>query len=262
MRMADLTTPLRTALAGLADLFLPDVCAACGGADVSSGALCTDCNVKLLSLVALPYCQRCGTTLGPNVPPYEDGCAACPTVLPRFARVLRLGPYADPLRGAIRELKYHRHYGLRGRLARLLAQGVAAATDAEAFDLVLPVPMHWRRRLLRGTNHAAVLAATVARELAIPLGGELVRVRNTPPQIRLSRTQRIKNMRGAFSVVDRPSVEGARILLIDDVTTTGATANEAARTLLRAGASAVSLAVIAKAEPPTAYGQHWSVSAK
>jgi len=250
---------VRDVLTGLADLFLPDVCSGCGSADVSTGGLCEACNVKLLSLVSLPYCPHCGSTLGPNVPVYEDGCGGCPTVLPRFERVFRLGPYADPLRAAIRDMKYRRFFGLRRRFGFMLAEAIRAAEQrgAASFDVIIPVPMHWQRRIARGQDHAALLAATIARDLRVPLGRELLRVRNTPPQINLSRTARAANVRGAFAVADKRSIAAARVLLVDDVTTTGATANEAARTLLAAGAATVSLAVIAKAEPPTAYAGHW-----
>ena len=93
--------------------------------------------------------------------------------------------------------------------------------------------------------------------LGLPVGDELVRVRNTPPQVNLSRTGRMANVRDAFAVRHAAGVRGANVVLTDDVTTTGATANEAARTLLRAGANDVTLAVLAKAEPPRAYAGHW-----
>ena len=249
---------MRLGAAGLADLFLPDVCAACGAEDAAEAGLCATCNVKLLSLVSLPYCPRCGATIGPNIPIYEDGCAACDTTLPRFARVVRLGPYGDPLRGIVRDLKYRRWGGLCGRLGRLLAEAVAATCRDESFDLAMPVPMHWRRRLSRGHDHARLLGRAVADKLDLPLGNELIRVRHTPPQVGLPRSQRAQNVRGAFAVSHRAAIEGAKILLVDDVTTTGATANEATRALLAAGALRVVLAVVTKTEPPTAYAQHWA----
>jgi ComF family protein len=245
--------------ASLVDLVLPESCAACGG-DVADGSLCRDCNVRLLGLVALPYCPRCGSTLGPNIPARDDGCRACPDTLPRFTQVIRLGPYADPLRSAIRDLKYRRQEVLRRRLGKLLAEAVAGKASERPFDLAMAVPMHWRRRLGRPYDHARVLAGVVADALGLPLGNELVRVRHTPPQVHLTRSRRIENVRGAFGLSGGkgPStLRGAHVLLIDDVTTTGATANEAARTLLEGGASAVTVAVIAKSEPPTAYAEHW-----
>jgi len=256
MAIGSIWTGIRTSAAGLADLLLPEVCNGCGGADVSADALCTECNIRLLELVSLPYCPRCGSTLGPNVPVREDGCAGCPTVLPPLGRVFRLGPYADPLRRAIHGMKYHRRFALRRRLAELLAGAVQAA-GSDSFDVVVPVPMHWWRRLRRGVDHAGQLANDLARGLDLPAAPLLRRIRNTPLQTNLSRTQRLRNVKGAFQVADRPAAEGANVLLVDDVTTTGATAGEAARTLRAGGASRVSLAVIAKSEAPTAYASHW-----
>lgn len=247
---------LRATGAGAVDLLLPVTCAACGADDPAAGGLCEACNVRLLSLVALPYCPRCGSTVGPNIPVREDGCAGCPSTLGRFVRVIRLGPYAPPLNTVIRELKYRRREVMRRRTATLLGEAVLTVCDDERFDVVTPVPMHWRRRIARGCDHARTLAERVARRIGVPAGRELVRVRHTPPQVRLPRSRRIANVRGAFDARGA-GVEGANVLLVDDVTTTGATANEAARTLLKAGALRVTLAVIAKSEPPTAYSGHW-----
>ena len=119
--------------------------------------------------------------------------------------------------------------------------------------MVAPVPMHWVRRLGRGWNHSSGLARRVARRLKLPMDDELVRTRNTPPQVGLPASQRAGNVRGAFAVPRPKEVAGANVLLVDDVMTTGATANEAARTLRRAGAERVIVAVVARAEPPTAY---------
>ena len=247
---------VRTGLGALLDLVLPTTCSACGADDVSTGGLCDACNVALLSLAALNYCPRCGATIGPNIPVRDDGCSACPAPLPRFASVTRLGPYAFPLRRVVQNLKYHRIETMCPRLGRMLAHALQARCDQDAFDLVMPVPMHWRRRLARGCDHARTLARAVGRRLDLPVGDELVRIRHTPPQVHLPRTRRIENVRGAFAATRPEDLAGARILLIDDVTTTGATANEAARTILRAGASSVHLAVVAKAEPPRAYTDH------
>ncbi len=244
---------VKNCVAGLADLAIPDVCAACSRGDAQANHLCSECNIKLLSLVSLDYCRRCGSSLGQNVPDRPDGCWACPTELPRFGRVIRLAPYAQPLSGLIRQFKYHRGDVIAARLAVLLAEAVAARAD-EPFDLVTPVPMHWWRRMRRGFDHASNLARSLGRQLDLPVGGELIRIRNTPPQIHLSRTKRIANVRGAFKVACPAVIEGAKVLLVDDVTTTGATASEAARTLLAGGASQVTLAVLAKSEPPVAYG--------
>jgi len=241
--------------AGLADLLLPAVCGACGSGEVAADGLCQRCGRELLSMVALPYCPRCAATIGPNVPVRQDGCAACPTVLGRFAEVIRLGPYGPPLRSMIQQLKYHRQEVMLRRLGDLLCQAVAARADVETLDVVMPVPMHWRRRLARRYDHARAIAAELAGRLGLPLGDELVRAKYTPPQVQLPRTRRVEVIRGAFALRSNVAVRGAHVLLVDDVTTTGATASEAARTLLSGQASKVTLAVMAKAEPPTAYSK-------
>jgi len=246
---------VRALAGGLAELVLPEACAACEDPRIATGGLCGQCNLDLLGLVSLAYCPRCGATLGPNVPARDDGCWACPNPLPRFWRVVRLGPYARPLRSIIRNLKYFRSEAMLRRVGAMLGQALRATRDGEEFDVVLPVPMHWRRRLARGCDHARILARAVARELRAPVGDELVRVRNTPPQTHLSRTRRIENVRLAFALRPRSDLGGANVLLVDDVTTTGATASEAARTILGGRALHVTLAVIAKSESPRAYTQ-------
>ena len=185
---------------GIADLMLPDSCAACGAGEVADHGLCLNCHLKLLSLVALPYCRRCGASLGPAVPERDDGCRACPVTLPRFSQVIRLGSYADPLRAVCRDLKYRHQETLRRRLGRLLAEAVSARLADRMPEVVLAVPMHWRRRLGRPCDHARLLAGVLADCLHLPLGYELVRLRNTPPQVHLSRTKRIENVRGAFGL--------------------------------------------------------------
>jgi ComF family protein len=243
---------------GLGALVFPPACLACDADTDGQDVLCNACSVDLLQLAALPYCPRCGSSVGPNVPIRQDGCAGCPSVLPRFARVHRLGPYQSPIRRGVLQLKYRRDGSITRRFARLLAQRVATDRDGEdaRLDVILPVPMHYGRQFVRGGDHSQRIAATLSRELDVPPGDDLVRVKDTPPQVHLPRTRRIENVRDAFAVRPGGDVDGATVLLVDDVTTTGATANEATRALLAAGAQRVELAVLAKAEPPTAYGAY------
>lgn len=237
---------------GLLDLVLPTVCPGCSARTAGGDAFCEPCAADLLQYVSMPYCPRCGSTIGPNLPTDIESCLACPQPLPRFARVVRLGPYAGPLRTFVRSLKYRRRQSGLGPVSRMLAEAVGARLEPPV-EAVVPVPAHWRRRLERGHDHSRTLAASIARRLSVPLGDDLVRSRSTPPQAHLSRTQRFRNVRGCFAVRRGSQLGGAHLLLVDDVTTTGATASEAARTLLRAGAERVSLAVVAKAEPKRAY---------
>jgi len=254
------TRRLRAGLDDLLDLLLPACCPGCGGHEFEPGGLCEPCSIRLLTLAAVTHCPRCGASLGPNIPPRPDGCRDCQATLPRFAQVVRLGPYADPLRRIVRELKYRRHEAMLSRLGAMLAAAVETRCADEEFDLLVPVPSHWLRRLARGADHTLSIARELGRRLRLPVAGELSRVRHTAPQVNLSRAARIRNVRGAFAARDRRALAGTNVLLVDDVTTTGATADEAAATLLHAGASRVTLAVVAKSEPQRAYLQHLAPS--
>ncbi|MDY7009915.1 MAG: ComF family protein [Planctomycetota bacterium] len=236
-------------------LLWPDACAGCGcGDDVREG-FCVSCIRELLSLAAMNYCPRCGATVGPGLRADEDGCHACPPVMPRFKQLVRISPYAAALRRAIISMKYRRRSNTAVHVGKLLAEAVSARCDVASIDVALAVPMHWLRRLRRGWNHSTVLAEGVADRLGLPVGDELIRIRNTLPQVRLPASRRRANVSGAFAVTRPKNLQGAHVLLIDDVLTTGATANEASRTLLAAGAERVTVAVLAKSEPPTAYAQ-------
>ena len=257
LRAAPFGQGLGSVLGGLADLIFPGVCRSCGCADAASAGLCAACHHRLVGLLSLDYCPRCGASSGLNIPHNKGGCIYCGPVLPRFAGVVRLGPYSSPLRSMVGQLKYHRMELAREHISALLATAFRRRTDPASFDVAVPVAMHWRRRLARGYDHARMLARSLARRLRLPMLPALTRTRLTVPQVGLSRTRRKANVRGAFAVRRGVKLDGANVLLVDDVTTTGATANEAARTLLASGANRVTLAVIAKAEPPTAYTPHW-----
>jgi ComF family protein len=130
-----------------------------------------------------------------------------------------------------------------------LATSVADAFPAGEIDAVMPVPMHWSRRVWRGANSPEVLAATIAGRLRIPsVSHLLVRRRRTIPQASLSPGRRRANVRGAFAVHPHKDLVGSHVLLVDDILTTGATLNEAAKTLRKAGCREVSVAVLARAE--------------
>jgi len=163
--------------------------------------------------------------------------------------------------GAVRTLLHLLKFDDRRDLARPLSEALVAALPAdEVFDLIAPVPLHWTRRLSRGYNQAALLARRVARARAVALApGLLVKRRRTLDQARLDAEARRRNLRGSFSIgrgwrrrgrrgsggATRP-LEGLRVLLVDDVLTTGATAEACARTLKRAGAARVIVLAVAR----------------
>ena len=205
---------------------------------------------KLLDLLAPPTCSACDARLRRR----SVFCAACastieladldppPGPIPVFARALFGGAVAT----ALRRLKY----GDRPDLARQLGSlGRHAAREARIHaDLVIPVPLHPARLAERGYNQAALIAAYVARELRLPLEARgLRRTRHTPQQARLDRAARLGNVTGAFQVRSAACVRGRRVVLVDDVATTGATLSACAAALREAGAAEVTAVVVALA---------------
>ena len=165
----------------------------------------------------------------------------------KFDSAVSLGPYRSELGEAMLRLKHPAGDVLSAAMGRLLY--LRRGRDVASFrpDLVAPVPMFWTRRLARGTNSAEILAEGLARHLRVRLArGVIVRCRNTLPQARLKPRERFANVRGAFQVRARYDLDGLRVLLVDDILTTGATASEVAKVLKRAGVSRVAVAVLAR----------------
>lgn len=200
-------------------------------------------------------CLGCGRPLGGDEPLHL--CVPCRSRLrppsepdgsdPAALRILSLWRYEPPLDAVILALKFRR----LDYLGRHLAQELAAAFGGEAgqADLVVPVPLHWTRRVARGFDQAERIATPLAVRLGLPAAGVLRRRRATGAQARLGREARLTNLSGAFRV-DRPrAVAGRRVLLVDDVATTGATLEAAASALRSAGAAGV-LALTAARTPP------------
>jgi len=182
-------------------------------------------------------------------------CGACRRSPPPFSALRAAWSYDGAIGEVVRALKFRRLDYLGAHLARDLRE--LAAGDGEAFDLVVPVPLHWLRRWRRGYNQAERIARPLARLLGVPCAEVLRRRRATRPQIGLAREERLANPRGAFALGSgrgpagrrwRRRLEGGRVLLVDDVVTTGATLRAAAEVLRRAGAREV-VAVAAARTP-------------
>lgn len=167
-----------------------------------------------------------------------------------YDRVLRLGTFSEPLKTLIHQLKYQGRWSIGEHLAkRLLAQPRALALLGEV-DAIAPVPLHRWRQLRRGYNQAAVVAAQIAGEISKPLVWPAARVRNTRTQTHFhSRKDRADNLRSAFRLRNPAAIAGRRVLVIDDVTTTGATLQSFARTLRRAKPASLTAMVVAVADP-------------
>jgi len=237
-----------TLVRSLLDLALPPGCVCCGTPTERSAAawaVCPSCREGLAAATATPFCRRCGRTVGPY-----GSCGHCSRHSPPFQAAVRAGPYDSPLGAMIRALKYRDGLHTLPLLADLVSARLHQANFLGEIDLVTFVPLHWRRCWRRGFNQASLLARAVRRRggTAAPVVRLLSRTRDTPPQVGLSVTARRENVRGAFRVRRPEQVRGRRILLLDDVMTTGATVGECARVLRRAGAVQVAVAVAAVAE--------------
>lgn len=221
--------------------FVPQDCVLCGGAS-GRALLCAPCQAELpyLAVNACPVCAGPTGSAG-------DGqvCGACLSRPPAYARCVAALRYAFPADALIQALKYRNQLPLARLFAAVLAD---VAANAPRPDVLLPMPLHPHRARARGFNQATEIARLLARDLRIPLDtNSLVRIRDTAPQATLPLHERQRNVKGAFSCSG--TLAGRHVALLDDVMTSGATLNEAARTVLRAGAAEVSLWVVARALP-------------
>jgi ComF family protein len=208
--------------------------------------VCPSCLSKPKPLDAEFFCSQCRAPFRNRFPLDEDGrCALCRRGLRGFDAAYSFGFYEDELRELIHIFNYGRVQTLAKPLGRLLA---SALPREQAFDVIVPMPLHWRKRLQRGFNQAVLLAREIARRTHTPLSHALRRVRQTAAQAGLTNAKRRQNVSGAFRATRRAALAGKRVLLIDDVLTTGAMGASCARALRRAGASEVTLLTVARAD--------------
>lgn len=228
------------------DLIWPRSCVLCGVviSDDQSEGFCPDCLSRLMA-DDFPVCPRCSSTVGPYTD-VSQGCSRCRKYRFRFSSAIRLGPYDGRLREAILRMKHLHGEPLAEWLGETWARRQPDRLLASDPQAIVPIPLHWHRRWQRGYNQSAALARSIAETLGCPFQpGWLIRVRPTTSQREQTAGQRWDNVRDAFRVPGIPQVRGAKILLIDDVMTTGATADAAAAALRQAGAAQVALAVLA-----------------
>jgi ComF family protein len=235
---------LRTVLRATVDLALPPLCPACRE-PVEGRGLCPTCWSKL-SFITRPYCERLGIPFvydpGPGILSME--AIADPPAYHRARAAVR---FDDVARALVHALKYGDRLDLAPMMGRWVSQA-GRELLAEA-DALVPVPLHWRRLWARRFNQSAMLAAAIAKESGVPVAaGALKRVKPTAQQVGLSRTERAQNVQGAFRVPPegKAAVTGRRLVLVDDVLTSGATVDGCARALLRAGAANVDVLIFAR----------------
>jgi ComF family protein len=231
---------------GLLHLLYPGACAICGCSLPPGDAILCDTCLHAVTSYPLPSCPRCAAVVGPFVET-EDGCSHCRNPRPHFDAALRLGRYEGPLRELILRMKYGSEW-LAEAVGRLWSVRAAEQLRAVKANAVVPVPLHWWRRLTRGYNQSEALAREIAGFLGIPCLSSLLRIRHTRHQSAFESLEaKRENVRNAFRAADTNVLRGRTVLLVDDVMTSCSTASEAARSLKAAGAARVVVAVLARA---------------
>ncbi len=238
---------LRGLARAAADLVFPPACLCCRQSTRTEGALCSACWAQV-RFIERPFCNRLGTPFAADYGSDEMLSPEAVSNPPVFTRARAVAHFDDgPVRQLVHRLKYYDRMELAKPLGNWMAR--AGRELLEEAELLVPVPLHRARLTARRFNQASVLAQAVSARSGVPADPfVLARVKPTPPQVGLSRSQRALNLQGAFQIAEGMGtrVEGRVVVLIDDVMTSGATANAAARALLRGGARRVDVLVFAR----------------
>lgn len=231
----------------VADLVYPRQCATCSVViEGHQRHLCADCQRKMDLLMAAPACWRCGHSIGPFGLDENGRCMACRESKPPLDGLARAGAYVDPISTLVRVFKYAGHDELDLMCAEAMVATLELAPWLEQVEAFVCVPTHWRHSIRRAFYAPASLTNQLSRMMGIPTAVVLRRVTGGPHQMDLPRSKRAANIKGKFAIARGALVNGARLCLVDDVSTTGATLNECARVLKAAGAEAVYGVVLGK----------------
>lgn len=233
-------------LKSLLDLLYPRFCTQCGvRVRNCDHHLCWDCFAGL-NIISRPFCRLCGDPPDGLIE-HEYTCSWCNSRKPGFDIARSAARYRGILRDVLHDFKYNGQVHLAADMAELLYQCAKTHYTDEMFDAVLPVPLAPGKERARGFNQAAMLAKRLARRTGISYAAGCVkRVRVARPQVELNAAQRRRNVRGIFEVKEPGWVKGKRLLLVDDVMTTGATVDEVSRMLKNAGAARVCVVTVAR----------------
>lgn len=233
-------------LPALASLFYPASCVICSCNVGRSEYLCEQCSSRA-PRISPPFCAKCSEPFCGAITNVFR-CANCEHRTLHFDTAAAVYRSRGLVRKLIHEFKYARQHYLRHPLAQWLCETMNdSRLSDQQFDLVTPVPLHPARERERGFNQAALLAELLARKINVPLRPVLERIRYTTTQTAHDRAERIENLQDAFRLRKKANVQELRVLLIDDVLTTGSTLSECARVLKRAGAISVHAATAARA---------------
>jgi ComF family protein len=243
-KAAMVVTALRSAARWALDFALPPRCAGCGTIVGEVHSFCADC-WRQIEFLGDSGCTTCGIPLQATE---MSTCAVCLAKRPPIARTRAAVAYDDLSRGLAIRLKYGRNVAIARTMARYMAPLVQPSGDA----VLVPVPLHRSRLWQRGFNQSALVAREMAHRLAMASDPFLIRrVKRTAPLKGMSAVQRRKTVSGAFRVPNAQAVKGRNVILIDDVLTTGSTAEACARVLKRAGAARIELVSWARVVKPS-----------
>lgn len=229
------------------ELLFPPACSLCGDeVDSTTGSLlCLVCRDSIWPQTG-SFCPKCALPY-PDLPNPTGDCAQCRERKPHFDAARTLGVYQLAVRQSVLRIKHSAFEPLAMQLGKLLAERLQREYFEPPPEIVAPVPMHWLKRLWRGTSAAELVAQMIARELRLPCITDLIRCKKfRAKQSNLPAGQRWDNVRGAYAVGWGFDLRGARVLLVDDVITTGATCSAIARELKRAGCASVYATAIAR----------------
>jgi competence protein ComFC len=228
------------------DLLYPRSCLGCGApAPATFRYICWDCWSDTQK-VEPPFCRICGDPIAGAVS-HDFVCFSCADTTPAFDLARSVVRYDGVVGEALKRLKYHRAVWLAPDLAELMLGCLNAEYPAEEFDWVVPVPLYHVRRRERGYNQSALLAHALARRISSKSSTRFVkRIRPTTTQTHLTAPQRLSNVHDAFESGRERKLAGQRVLLVDDVMTTGSTVNACARALKKGGAASVHVLTVAR----------------
>lgn len=241
-RVRDIAHCRHTVISSLLNIFYPSRCPVCSGSSDkwAHAPICGTCWGQM-DRYSGPACRICAL---PLVSEHAGTCGQCMQKPPPFSRIIPFGLYEGVLAEAINQFKFH---GLR-RLSKPLGS-LLLRLDIPGADRIMCVPLTKKSLIKRGFNQSLLLARIVARQRSIHLSMDsLFKIKETPPQIGLSARERLANLKNAFEI--RGSLSGLRVLLVDDVITTGATVGECSKMLMKAGAEEVTVLALARAPLP------------
>jgi len=231
----------------ITDVIFPPQCISCAAIlqPITQKVFCSTCREKIKFLTG-SLCPICGITF-PDSPSASHLCGNCLENKPYFSYARAVAGYESIILNAIHQFKYGRDLSIGALLASLMADFSFPDLEFGDYSLIIPVPLHIKKLRKRGFNQSIILADALRKKWQIPVNFSLLkRSKFTLTQTGLNKKERERNIKGAFEVTDKTKIAGRNIILIDDVYTTGATLNECAKVLIKAGAQKVAVLTLAR----------------